>query len=84
MLDEIDADIAAGEVQLVRQHELIADLEKRGQNPAFAKSIVKELKAIQAKQIALRDKLMAEVARRALPGHETPTKRNGGARPDSP
>ncbi|GGC88612.1 hypothetical protein [Chelatococcus reniformis] len=65
MLDELEADIAAGEVQLVRQRELIADLEMRGQNPAFAKSIVKELKAIQAKQVALRDKLRAEVIRRA-------------------
>ncbi|GGC93238.1 hypothetical protein [Chelatococcus reniformis] len=65
MLEELEADIAAGEDQLVRQRELIADQEIRGQNPAFAKSIIKELKAIQAKQVALREKLRAEVTRRA-------------------
>jgi hypothetical protein len=85
MLTEIEADLAAGEAQPVRQRELIADQEMRGQNPAFAKSIVRELKAIQGKQAGLRDKLRAEVTRRAWLSQDAAADRriNGSIAPPS-
>jgi DNA-binding transcriptional MocR family regulator len=70
ILTEIEADIAAGEAQLARQRELVADLEVRGQGVAFAAEILAELETIQARQIFLRDRLRAERTRRAWTGQD--------------
>ncbi|GGC58385.1 hypothetical protein GCM10010994_16660 [Chelatococcus reniformis] len=70
---EIEADIHVGDVQLTRQRELIASLELLGRASPFACEILKELEAIQAKQIILRDRLRADLDRsRPAVGHGHP------------
>ncbi|GGC90143.1 hypothetical protein [Chelatococcus reniformis] len=68
-LEQIELDILACEEQMARQHEVIDELRASGDSSDFAAMILQDLEDIQAKQISLRDKLRAEVARRALAGH---------------
>ncbi|GGC90158.1 hypothetical protein [Chelatococcus reniformis] len=77
ILMELEADIVGGATQVARQRELVADLSLRGQSAAFAAEILAELETIQARHIFLRDKLRAELTRRAWTGQDNLPERQG-------
>jgi hypothetical protein len=62
LLHEAESRLHHGERNIAHQRELIATLERRGQDAADAKSLLRRLEIRQARHIADRNRLFLELA----------------------
>jgi hypothetical protein len=62
LLQEAESRLHRGEQVIARQREAIGTLERRGQDAADAKSLLRRLENRQARHIADRNRLFVELA----------------------
>jgi hypothetical protein len=62
LLQEAESLLHRGELGIARQREVIGMLERRGQDAAEAKSLLRRLESRQARHMAQRNRLFLELA----------------------